>query len=38
MSFFDTATRAKSYLREHGRVSLGALRRELLSTKPHWRS
>jgi hypothetical protein len=28
MSFFDTAARAKSYLREHGRVSLGGLRRE----------
>src|SRR6202158_4731834 len=28
MSFFDTAARAKSYLREHGRVSLRALRHE----------
>ena len=28
MSFFDTAARAKSYLLEHGRVSVRALRRE----------
>ena len=28
MSLFDTVARAKSYLREHDRVSLGALRRE----------
>jgi hypothetical protein len=28
MSFFDTAARAKAYLREHGRVSLRALSRE----------
>jgi tetratricopeptide (TPR) repeat protein len=28
MSFFDTAARAKSYLREHGRISVGGLRRE----------
>jgi class 3 adenylate cyclase len=28
MSFFDTAARAKAYLREHGRISVGGLRRE----------
>jgi hypothetical protein len=27
MSFFDEAARAKTYLREHGRVSMRALRR-----------
>jgi hypothetical protein len=28
MRLFDTAARARSYLREHGRVSLAGLRRE----------
>ncbi len=28
MSFLDTVARAKTYLREHGRVSLRGLKRE----------